>query len=257
MSELIVNCAGCGKRYRGVPGKSYKCSACANLFTIPPAAKMAAVGKVLCSQCWNEFEQADSLNECPECGENISIAHGGGKAAIAPAKASGLSTSVKVDEHEKAILDLKAQLAEAAAKLASANEAANKAASERDQALADAERDRFERIEAEAKLGHFQDAAVAALEPLGVEYTRRMRELIAEAEGLRAQTRQFRDETIRKAEQIERAATELKNKMNTVCCEINEQLSEVLGVPNHVIAETEQDEGSVSISDSVPQLVAT
>src|SRR5579863_9730729 len=165
MSDMIVTCAGCGKRYRGAPGKKFKCSGCANHFSVPPEPREAREGTIFCSQCWTELDMPAELSACPVCAQKVAPKFGG-KAAAANATSSGLSNGVETDERDKHILELKAQVAELQRNLETSK--------------AEVERESTQRITAQAQLNEFRDVAVSALEPLGIEYTRRMRELMNE-----------------------------------------------------------------------------
>ena len=78
MADLIVACAGCGKRYKGsVTGKNFKCADCNNLFTFPDAPRVPEANKTFCTHCWAEMDIAEDLKDCPSCGQKVTPNHTG------------------------------------------------------------------------------------------------------------------------------------------------------------------------------------
>src|SRR3569832_2028756 len=78
MSETIISCAGCGKRFKGVSGaKKFKCSGCQNIFTFPEGPREPGYGKSLCSDCWCETDWREDLANCGSCNQKISPDFGG------------------------------------------------------------------------------------------------------------------------------------------------------------------------------------
>ena len=72
MSELIVTCASCGKRYKGsTPNKKFKCTECQNLFTFPEAPHAPAAGYTCCTNCWTEILIDENVRDCPGCNQKI------------------------------------------------------------------------------------------------------------------------------------------------------------------------------------------
>ena len=73
MSDLVVTCAGCGKRYKGsTRGKKFKCSECLNLFTFPDAPHAPSPGFTCCTNCWTEILIDENLKDCPTCTQKLS-----------------------------------------------------------------------------------------------------------------------------------------------------------------------------------------
>ena len=73
MSDLIVSCAGCGKRYKGSSSaKKFKCGDCNNVFTYPDSVRIPAPNKTFCTQCWTELDITPDLSECPSCAQRVS-----------------------------------------------------------------------------------------------------------------------------------------------------------------------------------------
>ena len=72
MSELIVTCAGCGKRYKGSSSpKKFKCADCQNLFTFPETPQLPGPQMTCCSHCWTEIPVHDDLRDCPNCAQKV------------------------------------------------------------------------------------------------------------------------------------------------------------------------------------------
>jgi len=104
MLEMIVTCAGCGKRFKGIPSaKKFKCSCCGNLFTFPDSARAPSEGSVLCSCCWTGHQKAEDLEHCSACNQEI-LFDGGGTAewsteiAARPASVSGSFQNIAAPE---------------------------------------------------------------------------------------------------------------------------------------------------------------
>ncbi|MBE7462951.1 MAG: hypothetical protein HS116_05580 [Planctomycetes bacterium] len=78
MSKLIVSCAQCGKRFKGVAdGRKYRCTRCATRFRFPEEPQVPPPGQVLCAFCWTPQRASADLATCSGCGEKISPRHGG------------------------------------------------------------------------------------------------------------------------------------------------------------------------------------
>lgn len=100
MSEMIVSCAGCGKRYRGTPGaKKFKCTHCQNLLTFPDSPRAApSEGIVLCSFCWGEVPHDNSLMTCPACSQKVWPRFGGRCAPFGEASSSSQRMANVIDD---------------------------------------------------------------------------------------------------------------------------------------------------------------
>ncbi|HYG78256.1 MAG TPA: hypothetical protein VEK08_24855 [Planctomycetota bacterium] len=265
MSEVIISCAGCGKRFKGTPGaKKFKCSGCSNVFTFPEAPRTPAAGKILCSNCWVEIDFHEQLCNCPTCAQKVSPAYGG-KAQLWAA-GSSLAPSINSEEHPKmttAAPDLESKVTELRAQLASAEAAY--AQLQKEMAALREEHDRHvEQLREDVKTAHaeadqrnqqwvatrteldqYKAMAVATLEPLSLEYTRRMRDLISETDKLRTSIKEVRNDFSQRLQTLDNSTCEIREKLNGTCREINERLAEVLGV--------EPDRGEV-IANPVEQL---
>jgi len=231
MNETIVTCAGCGKRYKGLPSsKKMKCKSCSNLLTFPEVPRIPAPGKIWCSNCWTELNSAAGLCICPVCTQKVQF---GGRAAMWAA-GSSLTPSIAHSEQEIAIRlqhqhdskldELRNQLTREQAIRAEVTKQRDEADKLNERNLADLKR-------AQTELEQYRSMAVAALEPLGIDFTRRMREMMSDLDRMRAQTRQLRDETTQKFDQLDRGEAELRTRLSACCREISERLSEVLGTP--------------------------
>jgi hypothetical protein len=102
MSEMIVSCAGCGKRYRGTPGsKKFKCTHCQNLLTFPETPRSATVeGTVLCSFCWSDVPHDNSLMTCPTCSQKVWPRFGGRCTPFGEASSSSQRMANVLDENK-------------------------------------------------------------------------------------------------------------------------------------------------------------
>jgi len=249
MSETIISCAGCGKRFKGVPSaKKFKCSGCQNIFTFPDGPREPGYGKSLCSNCWCETDWSENLSACPGCNQKIAPDFGG-KAQIWAA-GSSLAPMVTHDENRApgTHQDLEARIAELTAQLALAQvtqtqlqsdiaclrEGADARLEDMRQHLDIAQQEAHDRnaqaLQARSELDQYRTMAVTALEPLSLEYTKRMREMIAETDKLRHGLKELREDFVHRVERVERSSDELREKLSSACREINERLSEVLGV---------------------------
>lgn len=249
MNETIICCAGCGKRFKGVGGnKKFKCSGCQNVFTFPVEPREPGYGKTLCSNCWSEFDWSESISACPTCTQKVSPSHGA--RAIRWAAGSSLAPYVGPDDHTKLAPshDADARIAELTAQLTAMRESQSNLQMEltNTRADADARLDDLRRsleasqneldtrnaevINARSELDQYRALAVTALEPLSVDFTRRMREMISETDKLRASVKQTREDFALRFEKLERSGSDLREKLSAACSEINEKLSEVLGV---------------------------
>jgi DNA-directed RNA polymerase subunit RPC12/RpoP len=115
--------------------------------------------------------------------------------------------------------------AEADAKIAELEAQTAKLMRERDDALEGMSQAKF-------NLDRYREAAVAALEPLGQEYSRAMKELMAESESMLAQLHeQHRDSHKRMEEQINTLGANMRERMRAVRRQMAERLSQVLGTP--------------------------
>jgi len=264
MTEIIVSCAGCGKRFKGVPSpKKFKCSGCSNIFTFPEVLRIPAENKALCSNCWQESNLHEGLCGCATCMQKISPAFGG-KAQLWAA-GSSLAPSITSDDHPRPAAKSgdPAQLADMREQLEAAKHAyvqiENELSLVREEHMRHVEQLRVdlraahceadhrnqEWVTTRTELDQYKAMAVATLEPLGLDYTRRMRELISETDKLRSSIREVRQDYSQRLTSLEQSTTEMRDKLNTTCREINERLADVLGV--------EPDRGEV-LTDPVLQL---
>lgn len=98
MSEIIVSCAGCCRRYKGQPGpKKFRCTNCDNHLTFPREPHEPIEGTVYCSSCWTGISVTDELAQCPICSQKIDVNAGGGRASW-PSGTSGVRAAVNPNE---------------------------------------------------------------------------------------------------------------------------------------------------------------
>ena len=94
MSTMIVLCGGCGKKFKGVPcGKKFKCTSCSNLYTFPPQEMTPELGRIFCSCCWRQVDQAPDLSACPSCNQRIQTKIGGRAVFVASVSSAGLKST--------------------------------------------------------------------------------------------------------------------------------------------------------------------
>jgi len=209
MNEVIVTCAGCGKRYKGVPGpKKFKCASCANVFTYPDGARAPSAGHVLCSNCWTESELSDALESCASCNQRISPKFGG--KATPPASASSMNQAVGDDTGErKAVLEtkyiqtntaaLEAKIQELQTQLTMSREGQGGAFKEREELYSKIDALRMKNAELQKQVQDLQTQAGAGSASA------------AEVDAVRAQlaaTLQERDTAVATAEALEREKVE-------------------------------------------------
>jgi len=101
MSELIVTCAGCGKRYKGIhSAKRFRCAACENIFTFPDSPRIPQDDTKLCTNCWTGYRASQLVEACQICSQKMSPQVFGqalitaSVSALRPATASGHFQSV-------------------------------------------------------------------------------------------------------------------------------------------------------------------
>lgn len=101
MSEIIVSCAGCCRRYKGQPGpKKFRCTNCDNHLTFPREPHEPIEGTVYCSSCWTGISVTDDLSQCPICSQKIDVNAGGGRASW-PSGTSGVRAAVTPPDDQR------------------------------------------------------------------------------------------------------------------------------------------------------------
>jgi hypothetical protein len=244
---VLVTCAGCGKKYKGEPaGKKFKCNQCSNLFTFPDSPRSASAGKVLCSNCWIERDAPPVSAPCNICRQLVDPKFGGA-ATYSASPPAAVSESVaptpsvqenppppeKRPEPEPPLSEPTAPANDAAQQQIAAELTVKIEALQQELLAVQALKDDAEKraADSEAELKQFREAAVAALEPLGVEYKNRMKGLIRAATELMERTYQMRDEFSRQIDEVAVSIDALKSEMAATKGEIGQRLSSVLGVP--------------------------
>ncbi len=222
MSEITVSCAGCGKRYKGPPStRKFKCGGCANLFTFPDGERKAPAGRTLCSFCWIEVPLHDELKACPNCNQKVMSGLGG-----ASAVSSGLSPATPSEGHNAELQGALAASAQQREELLAVVQQLEARVAELESALAVTT---TERDQAQANLSQLKDAAVAALEPLSLDYNRVMKQLIVETEELLSQARLTRQEADERMNAIEGLGARLSDHVKVVRRDMATRLSGILG----------------------------
>jgi len=255
MAEMIVSCAGCGKRCRGASGsRKFKCAHCSNLLTFPDAPCEAAAGSVLCSFCWTRIPAHGGLSACPSCKQKVSSKTSGKCVIFAEASSSSQRmASVSQEEFEKAgrqRLDLEARVAELQqqadagarakqeleAKVAELVRMLTTAQTEQSMHRMDYERAGRQVQEAQAEivglrreLEIFRDSAVQALEPLGEEYNKVMKKLVSRVEDLEIDIRKVQEETLGRMQELRHGAERMRDSINHARREYAQRLAHILG----------------------------
>ncbi len=121
-------------------------------------------------------------------------------------------------DHEK-------KLAAMASELTATQEARAAALRSRDEALAKLEEQKNEVEQARIQLSRFQEMAVASLEPLSQEQSRKMKALVEETDGVIDEASRVRDEM----EQVMALAADLKAHITATVRDMGQQLASVLG----------------------------
>lgn len=86
--------------------------------------------------------------------------------------------------------------------------------------------------QARAELDQYRAAAAAALEPLGQEYTRAMRELLAESDSMIAHLRKHAAETSQRTEELlQLVESRMNERVRSVRNQMEERLMEIVGTP--------------------------
>jgi hypothetical protein len=250
MADIIVSCAGCGKRYKGTPGaRKFKCSVCLSLLTFPETPRTAPDLKLLCSCCWQLNDLKEDITNCVHCGQKV-IARFGGKAAV-PATSSGqalapvpeeksaadtsdLAAKVSMLETElaglqKAKREADAKISELLGMLMNAQTSQATMRMERDRAVADAAQLQIDADQARAEMEHFRASAVAALEPLSSEYNKAMKEMMRQATQMLEHARQTQEEANQRMDELAGIGSSLSENINSLRKQFRERISMVLG----------------------------
>ncbi|HYF51333.1 MAG TPA: hypothetical protein VEJ63_18105 [Planctomycetota bacterium] len=254
MSEMIVSCAGCGKRCRGASGsRKFKCAHCSNLLTFPDSVREASPGNVLCSFCWMSIPASDSLANCPACNQKVSAKVSGRCVVFAEASTSSQRmASIPASESKDRLnsIDSDARVAELQQQL----EAAAKAKHELEAKVAelvrmltqaqtdaamhrmDTERAQRQVKDAQAEIAglrqemdHFRDSAVHALEPLAEDYNKLMKKLNGRVEDLEMDIRKVQEESMARMQELRHGAERLRETIDGVRREYSQRMAHILG----------------------------
>jgi uncharacterized coiled-coil DUF342 family protein len=135
------------------------------------------------------------------------------------------------ETRHKATRELEQKVSDLTGQLGATEEAWAKAKKERDELQVRIDRQQQEVLDARAELSKFQEMAVASLEPLGVEFSKMMKQLAGETETIMSQMQQARDEAAQKQEALNKLADSLKAHINSSRKELSQKLSMVIGGP--------------------------
>ncbi|HEY3322574.1 MAG TPA: hypothetical protein VGP72_19090 [Planctomycetota bacterium] len=245
MSETIVVCAGCGKRYKGTPGeRKFRCTTCNNLLTFPPSARSANPNRLLCSNCWSDLERTADLSACPYCQQRVSLDFGGQALAGNHGQADAGDEHAQIQAARRQLeaknLELQAQLAESqahrtrseeqfASRLREAEEKSAKMLSELGSARAELDQANAQTQAAQAQLEQFRAAAVVALEPLVQEFATRMSITLADVATLQSKIQDTRQELCTRLDSLDRVCSQLEQRLCALDGELGQHLNAVLG----------------------------
>ena len=257
MAEMIVSCAGCGKRCRGTSGsRKFKCAHCSNLLTFPDSTREPAAGQVLCSFCWTSIPASDSLSVCPSCSQKVSAKLSGKcvifteastssqRMASIPASASAhrldhvdkpdsdgriAELQQQLETGAKARKELEAKVAELVRMLTTAQTEQAMHRMDHERAGRQVQEAQTEIVMLRRELENFRDSAVQALEPLGEEYNKLMKKLVGRVEDLEMDIRRVHEETMGRMQELRHGAERLRESIEHARREYSQRLAQILG----------------------------
>lgn len=233
MTEYIVSCSGCGRRYKGIPSpKKFKCSSCQSAFTFPNGPRGPATGKVLCACCWTEYDALPHPFPCPGCQQKVYPQYSG--RAIAWAAGSSLTPSVAdapADPVQKDRCDLVDRIKDLDAKLLKAQTRIDELLVERDRAIAQNNQIQSELVQLRTEFQQYRTIAAQALEPLSEDFAKRARKLMERMEQTSLQARTLREEFVVRMEKVESDLSQSRQSFRTLATELNTQIASVIGTP--------------------------
>jgi chromosome segregation ATPase len=235
MSEMIVTCAGCGKRFKGVAGpKRYKCSACENQFTFPDSPRIPNDGTVLCSCCWTGYEASEKIQSCIVCDQRISMQFGGRAAIAAPRDVASSASLPVVDKNR---ISVETKMNELQSRLALWQESQAAVIKERDE-LAQAKRDLEGQLVAlTTRMSDLQKSQAATTQERDIAHASRqpLEEKIVELKTRLAMA----NEAQQAAQQELQTTVEMRLSIESRVTELQRHVSEALEAQNAAIAERE------------------
>lgn len=239
MTEYIVSCSGCGRRYKGVPSpKKFKCSSCASAFTFPNGPRGPGTNKVLCANCWTEHDALPHPFPCPGCQQKVYPQYSG--RAIAWAAGSSLTPSVAdapADPVQKDRCDLVDRIKELEGKLTKAQSRVDELQAERDRALSQINHTQSEIVQVRTEFQQYRNIAAQALEPMGDEFAKRARKILERLDQSSQQAQTMREEFVVRMEKLEADVSQARAQFRTLATDLNAQISSVIGTPAAQIEE--------------------
>lgn len=233
MTEYIVSCSGCGRRYKGVPSpKKFKCSSCASAFTFPNGPRGPLTGKVMCACCWTEYDALPHPFPCPGCQQKVYPQYSG--RAIAWAAGSSLTPSVvdaPADPVQKDRCDLVDRIKELEGKLAKAQTRVDELQTERDRSMAQINQTQSEIVQVRTEFQQYRNIAAQALEPLGDEFAKRARKILDKLDQSSQQAQTMKEEFVMRMEKLEADVSQARAQFRTLATDLNSQISSVIGTP--------------------------
>jgi len=177
-----------------------------------------------------KLEQAQNDAPSAELENRVGDLHG----ELVAAQVENMQICAERDMAVTARQELDAKLADLNNRLAAAHEAQVTAAKERDEALASAKASSGDNADVAAvrmELNRLREAAVTALEPLGLECNTKMKDLMAETELVLGEARQARDQALERFDSLEKMLGSLRGNINLARRHVTGRVSMVLGSP--------------------------
>jgi predicted RNA-binding Zn-ribbon protein involved in translation (DUF1610 family) len=233
MTEYIISCSGCGRRYKGTHStKKFKCSSCNNVFTFPDGPRAASLGNVVCAHCWTECPGHAHAFPCPTCNQTISPQHSA--RSVAWAAGSALTPSVQTVPEipaETIRADVTDKLKEMEAKLAKIQSRVDELQGERDRAIAQINHKQIEVVQLRTEFNQFRTIAVQALEPVCEEFAQRSKKVLDRLDSIASQAQTLREEFVVRIEKLETDIGETRKQMQSLTADMAARLNSVIGGP--------------------------
>jgi archaellum component FlaC len=236
MTEYIISCSGCGRRYKGAhSNKKFKCSSCNNVFTFPDGPRAAGIGNVVCAHCWNECPGHAHPFPCPSCNQTISPQHSA--RSVAWAAGSSLTPSVPdLPLDALARPEANEKLKDLEAKLARIQSRVDELQGERDRAIAQINQKQMEVVQLRTEFQQYRSIAVQALEPLCDEFSQRSKKMLDRLDLMAAQAQALREEFVVRIEKLETDIDQSRKLLQALASDINTRMASVIGQPAPVVA---------------------
>lgn len=232
MTEYIISCSGCGRRYKGAHStKKFKCSSCNNVFTFPDGPRAASLGNVICAHCWTECPGHAHTFPCPTCNQTISPQHSA--RSVAWAAGSSLTPSVpEIPTEPLPRSDVAEKLKEMELKLAKIQSRVDELQGERDRAIAQINQKQMEVVQVRTEFQQFRSIAVQALEPVCDEFALRSKKVLDRLDSIAAHAQTLREEFVVRIEKLENDIGQSRQQVQSLIADTTARLTSVIGAPS-------------------------